>query len=64
MDKRCISYKELRTILPLSRAHLNRYRNDPKYAGLGFPMPVSLGHCRICWWLHEVLDWLAKRPRG
>lgn len=63
MDKRCISFKELRTIIPVARATVDRWEQLPEYATLGFPKRVSLGKCRICWWLHEVMEWLSKRPR-
>ena len=64
MSERCIPVKELQKYIPLSRTQLNRYRNDPVYAGLGFPKPVMLGQCRICWWLHEILEWMKNRPRA
>ncbi len=63
MEERCIDYKELRKILPLSRTHLIRMEKDPEYAHLGFPKRVLLGQCRVCWWLHEILEWLKGRPR-
>ena len=64
MDKRCISFKEARLIVPYSRAHYLRMETEEKYAALEFPKRVRLSQCRVCWYLHELLDWLAKRPRG
>jgi predicted DNA-binding transcriptional regulator AlpA len=63
MEKRCIDYKELRTIVPYSRTHVNRLVDEPEYEYLGFPKRVVLGQCRVCWWLHEIMEWLNKRPR-
>lgn len=64
MEMRCISFKELRPMVGgVARATVDRWENEPKYAHLGFPKRVVLGQCRICWWLHEVLEWLKSRPR-
>jgi predicted DNA-binding transcriptional regulator AlpA len=61
---RCIDWKELKTIVPYSRQHISRLETDPKYhRGNPFPRRVRLGQCRVCWWLHEVLEWLKNRPR-
>ena len=60
--KRCIDDKELRTIVPYSRTHRRRLTYDPKYMGDDpFPDPVRISKCRLCWWLHEVLEWLERR---
>ena len=59
---RCISFKELKTIVPYSRAHIDRLENQPKYRGDdGFPQRVRLGNCRCCWMLSEVVAWLRRR---
>jgi predicted DNA-binding transcriptional regulator AlpA len=58
--KRCISYKELRLIVPYSRTHLPRIEALPPESD-PFPKRVRLSKCRICWWLHEVLEWLERR---
>jgi prophage regulatory protein len=63
MTDRCISTKELRTLIPYSRQHINRLAREPQYKHLGFPKPVQLGQCRICWWLAEIMEWLKSRPR-
>lgn len=56
---RCIGFKELRTIVGgVSRPTIERWSKlqvDP------FPLRVQIGPCRVCWWLHEVLDWLERR---
>jgi prophage regulatory protein len=62
--KRCIGYTELKTVVPYSRTHIDRLETDPKYMGDDpFPARVQLSQCRVCWWLHEVLEWLGRRPR-
>ncbi len=59
---RCISFKELKTIVPYSRAHIDRLERDPKYRCVdGFPARVHLGNCRCCWMLSEVLAWLKRK---
>ena len=64
MDKRCIAFKELQGVVSLSRAHVNRLETDAQYAHLGFPKRVQLTQCRVCWWMHEIQDWLMRRPRA
>jgi predicted DNA-binding transcriptional regulator AlpA len=65
--RRCIDWKVLKTIIPWSRAHILRMETEPEYHH-GDPFPARLrlgnGHCRICWWLDEVMAWLERRPRG
>jgi predicted DNA-binding transcriptional regulator AlpA len=61
--KQCIDFKVLRTIVPYSRVHISRLETDPKYGPDFFPKRVQLGKCRVCWWLHEVMEWLDRRPR-
>ncbi len=64
MQRRCIGFKELRAIVSLSRASIDRYETDPKYMGSDpFPRRVRVSSCRVCWWLDEVLAWLERRPR-
>lgn len=58
---RCIDWKELSTIVPYSRVHIGRLETDPKYGPDFFPKRVRLGQCRMCWWFHEVQDWLKRR---
>jgi predicted DNA-binding transcriptional regulator AlpA len=61
---RCIGFKELKTYVPYSRAHIPRISAGGEYAGDDpFPSRVQLGKCRVCWWLSEVMDWLRRRPR-
>lgn len=61
---RCIDFKELKTIVPYSRAHIDRLERDPKFMGDdAFPARVQLGKCRVCWMLNEVRAWLSRRPR-
>lgn len=63
--QRCVGFKELKTVVPFGRAHVYRMMRDPKYhRGDPFPSPVRIGQCRVCWWLHEVTDWLLRRPRS
>ncbi len=63
--KQCVDWKVLRTVVPYSRQHVSRLERDPKYMGDDpFPARVQLGQCRVCWWLHEVVEWLERRPRG
>ena len=64
MSRRCIGFKELRTIVPFSRASIDRHEKDPEYMGDDpFPRRVRISPCRVCWWLDEVLAWLERRPR-
>lgn len=48
-----------------SRAHVDRFTNDPEYIRYRFPKPVRIG-IRVLWPEHEIDDWideqLAKRP--
>ena len=63
--QRCVDWKELKTIVPFSRAHLYRMMNDAKYHhGDPFPSPVRISSSRVAWWVHEVLEWLGRRPRS
>jgi predicted DNA-binding transcriptional regulator AlpA len=64
MEERCISFKELKTMLGVARATVDRWENTPEYAHLGFPKRVRLGQCRICWLLSEISAWLTQRPRA
>jgi predicted DNA-binding transcriptional regulator AlpA len=65
MEKRCIPFKELKSIIGgISRATVDRWNFDPEYAKVGFPPRVTLGTCRVCWWLHEILAWLERQPRA
>lgn len=62
--KKCVDWKVLKTVVPYSRAHITRLETDPKFMGDDpFPSRVQLGKCRVCWWLHEVEEWLMRRPR-
>jgi predicted DNA-binding transcriptional regulator AlpA len=61
-NDRCISSKEVQTIVPFSRSHRDRRERDPKYMGTDpFPSRVQIGACRVCWMLSEVLAWLQRR---
>lgn len=61
-DDRCISYKELKTLVHYSRMHINRLEWEPQYMGDDpFPVRVRLGNCRVCWWLSEVTAWIKRR---
>ena len=53
---RCISWKELKTIVPYSRQHISRLEQAKQ-----FPLRVTLGPCRVCWMLDEVRSWLQER---
>lgn len=53
---RCISWRELKTIVPYSRQHIARLEK----ADL-FPKRVRLGQCRVCWLADEVRAWLQSR---
>jgi prophage regulatory protein len=60
--RQCIDWKVLKTIVPYCRAHIARLETDPKYhGGDPFPRRVRVGQCRVCWWLHEVMEWLQRR---
>jgi predicted DNA-binding transcriptional regulator AlpA len=61
---RCVSWKELSKIIPYCRQHAIRLGDDPKYAHVGFPKRVRLSQCRVCWYLHEIMEWLDTRPRA
>ena len=56
---RIINKKELLTIVPYSPQHILRLEKQGE-----FPKRVAVGARRVGWYLHEVLDWLAARPRG
>lgn len=43
MDKQWLSVDGVRKYIPVSRATIGRWCNDPKYAHLGFPKPFILG---------------------
>jgi predicted DNA-binding transcriptional regulator AlpA len=66
-EDRCLSMKEVLAIVPYSRTHITRRETDPKYMGADpFPKRVRLGEgkrCRVCYWLSEVMAWMARRPR-
>lgn len=63
--KKCVDWKVLKTIVPYARQSIWRLENDEQYHhGDPFPRRVQLGKCRVCWWLHEVYEWLERRPRG
>lgn len=62
--RRCIGYRELKTYVPLSRVHIRRLTDDPRYMRDDpFPRALRIGQCRVCWWLHEVQAWLERRSR-
>ena len=62
--KRCIGFEEVHSVTSLSRTHINRLETDPEFMG-DDPFPkrrcLGFGKCRVCWWLHEVLEWLERR---
>ncbi|MEQ9153167.1 MAG: AlpA family phage regulatory protein [Parvibaculum sp.] len=60
--KRCVDWKVLKTVVPYSRQHIHRLETDEQHHhGDSFPRRVQLGKCRVCWWLHEVYEWLERR---
>ena len=66
-EDRCITYKELRTIVPYTRTHITRLETDPEYMGDDpFPKRIRLGkgrQCRVCWWLSQVMGWMRRRSQ-
>ena len=65
--RKLISKKAICEATGLSRATIDRYANDPKYAHLGFPGGVKVGGYRRLWDQTQVADWidaqLATRDR-
>ena len=66
--KKLISKKKICELTSLSRATIDRYANDPRYAHLGFPEGVKVGGFRRLWEEAKVADWidaqLATRARS
>ncbi len=61
---RLLTKKQVCEKIGFSRAHVDRLRNDEKYADLAFPKPVRIGF-KVLWCETEVENWiltqLAKR---
>lgn len=54
--------KHLRSLLSCSDQMIDRYRNDPDYAHLGFPRPRYVGRTPL-WDEGEIREWLDSLPR-
>ena len=65
--RKLISKKTICEVTGLSRATIDRYANDPKYAHVGFPAGVKVGGFRKLWSADEVAAWieaqLSRRPQ-
>lgn len=59
--KKLVTKKELKSVygVPYCFAHLLRLE-----AADQFPKRVRLSQNRVCWYAHEVEDWIASRPRA
>lgn len=57
--RRIISKKELLKMVPYSAQHILRLEKNKE-----FPQRIKVGARRVGWYLDEVMDWLAARPRG
>ena len=63
--KRCIDFRRSYTRSLHCPVHTPiRLETDPEFMGDDpFPKRVRLGRgkCRVCWWYHEVIEWLERR---
>jgi prophage regulatory protein len=59
--RRLVSKKELKSVLgiPYCPAHIARLEADGE-----FPLRVTLGRCRVAWFLDEVVEWIESKARS
>lgn len=59
MDDRLIRRQEVEKLTGLSRSSIYRLIKQKL-----FPQQVRIGPRAVAWWLSEIRDYLASRPRG
>ena len=59
MTPKLIKLREVTRITALSRSTIYQAVADGR-----FPQPVRTGARGVAWLEHEVLDWIAARPRA
>ena len=59
--RKLVSKKELKSVLgiPYCFAHIARLE-----AAGEFPLRVTLGRCRVAWYLDEIVEWIESKARS
>jgi len=61
MARKLVSKKDLKAVygIPYCTAHIARLEKKGQ-----FPKRIRLGLCRVAWFVDEVEEWIASRPRA
>lgn len=55
-----LTMKQVCAKVGFSRAHINRFRNDPEYEDLGFPKAARIGF-KVLFPEDEIDDWIQAQ---